>query len=246
MPRPINSTFSHFYLPAKHNSNTTGKHKRTITINPSVLTKWQHIISSWGVLHCLWWLTGLPWSKSRVWAVLLWQICLCLKLSSFTWWGSHLRLPWTKQHSALPGYGKDTTTWFCIKRAFLGWQTPAMPPTSCDVLLSAVIIFCCKHLFSWQPQEPCGFAFSFSFLSYCKSCLGQMLVSNSARLLFGVFGWAKCDSNWDNFSSAHVLHQIFVQIQDILKCQKHLCEFLLSGPSSFTLDYCKSQLSAVR
>lgn len=36
-----------------------------------------------------------------------------------------------------------------------------------------------------------------------------------------------------------------MQIQDMLKCQKHLCEFLLSGPSSFTLDYCESQLSAV-
>lgn len=58
----------------------------------------------------------------------------------------------------------------------------------------------------------------------CKSWMGLTLVSS---LLLAVFSWAKCKSYWENFSSAHVLGQIFVQIQDILKCQKHLCEFLL-------------------
>lgn len=43
MPGPIKSTFSHFYFPAKCNNNTTGKHKTTVTINPSVLTKRQYI-----------------------------------------------------------------------------------------------------------------------------------------------------------------------------------------------------------
>lgn len=48
MPGPIKSTFSHFYFSAKCNNNTTGEYKTTITINPSILTKWPCIIISYG------------------------------------------------------------------------------------------------------------------------------------------------------------------------------------------------------
>lgn len=60
--------------------------------------------------------------------------------------------------------------------------------------------------------------------------MGLTLVSS---LLLAVFSWAKCNSYWENFSSAYVLDQIFVEIQDILKCQKHPCEFLLSWALQF-------------
>lgn len=130
----------------------------------------------------------------------------------------------------------------------LSWLT-----TSCD----ATYFLCCPaiwgHSCPWytlvvftaafRNHMVLAFAFSPS-LPTAKSWLGLMLVSSSACL--AVFSWAKCNSYWENFSSAHVLDQIFVQIQDIVKCQKHLCEFLLSGPSCFTLHYCESQLSAIR
>lgn len=63
-----------------------------------------------------------------------------------------------------------------------------------------------------QPSFPVVFMTAFrshvvllfsSLLSCYKSWLHLMLVSNSACLLFGVLGWAKCDSYWENLSSAH-------------------------------------------